>query len=162
MAKSSFKRSYKYYESRGDKEKRLSVKQYLNKIRSHLYDLIHDHRIARRVWKIQISVRANFISSKDTGETRTVYVWSDNVSIMRGSDINDIIKEIFRSFLGNYQEELKIIKGSDFVFESVEVMDYIRHRVRLRRGESYVKSPEWSANKKATIKPKNKNHDECL
>ena len=102
MAKSSFKRSYKYYESRGDKEKRLSVKQYLNKIRSHLYDLLHDHRIARRVWKIQISVRANFISSKDTGETRTVYVWSDNVSIMWGSDINDIIKEIFRSFLGNY------------------------------------------------------------
>ena len=162
MAKSSFKRSYKYYESRGDKEKILSVKQYLNKIRSHLYDLIHDHRITRRVWKIQISVRANFISSKDTGETRTVYVWSDNVSIMRGSDINDIIKEIFRSFLGNYQEELKIIKGSDFVFESVEVMDYIRHRVRLRRGGSYVKSPEWSANKKATIKPKNKNDNECL
>ena len=102
MAKISFKRSHKYYESRGDKEKRLSLKQYLNKIRSHLYDLINDHRIARRVWKIQISMRVNFISSKDTGETRTVYVWSDNVSIMWGSDINDIIKEIFRSFLGNY------------------------------------------------------------
>ena len=74
LAKSYFKGNYKYYESRGDKEKRLSVRQYLNKITPHLYDLINDHRIARRVWKIQISIHVNFISSKDTGETRTMYV----------------------------------------------------------------------------------------
>ena len=106
-------------------------------------------------------MRVNFISSKDTRETRTIYVWSDNVSIMRGSDLNDIIKKAFRSFLRNYQEELKIIKGSDFVFESVEMMDYKLHRVRLGRGGSYVKSPEWLANK-STINPKSKNGDECL
>ena len=75
--------------------------------------------------------------------TRTIYVWSDNVSIMQGGDADDIIRVIFRSFLHNYQEELKIIKGSDFVFESIELMDYKLHRVRLRRGGSYVKSPEW-------------------
>ena len=86
LVKSSFKVNYKYYESRGHKEKRLSVRQYLNKITSHLYDLINDHRIARRVWKIQISMHVNFISSKDTGETRIIYVWSDNVSIMQGTD----------------------------------------------------------------------------
>ena len=88
-------------------------------------------------------MRDNFVSFKDTGETHTIYLWSDNVSIMRGSDTDDIIRDIFRSFLLNYQEELKIIKGSDFVFESVELMDYKLHRVRLRRGGSYVKSPEW-------------------
>ena len=86
LVKSSFKGNYKYYESRGDKEKRLSVKQYLNKITPYLYDLINDHRIARRVWKIQISMRVNFISSKDTGETRTIYVWSNNENIMWGRD----------------------------------------------------------------------------
>ena len=71
LVKSSFKGNYKYYESRGGKEKRLLVKQYLNKITQHLYDLINEHRIARRVWKIQISGRVNFVSSKDTGETCT-------------------------------------------------------------------------------------------
>ena len=152
--KSSFKVNCKY-ESKGDKEKRLSVKQYLKNITSHLYDLINDHRIARRVWKIQISMRVNSISSEGTGETRTIYVWSDNVSIMRGSDTVDIIREIFRSFLRNYQEELKIIKGSDLVFESVELMDYKLHRVRLRTGGSYIKSSEWLANKKTTINPEN-------
>ena len=57
---------------------------------------------------------------------------------------------------------MKIIKGSDFVFESVELMDYKLHRVRLRRGGSYIKSPEWLLHKGATINPKNINDDECL
>ena len=78
--------------------------------------MIHDHRIARRVWKNQISMRVNFISSKDTGKTRTIYLWSNNVSIMWGSDTDDIIRELFRSFLHNYQEELEIISGSEFMF----------------------------------------------
>ena len=143
-------------------EKKLSVKQYLYKIIPYLRELINDHKAAKKVWKIQISLRVNFISSKDTGETRTIYVWSDNVSIMWGSDTDDIIREIFRSFLRNYQEELKIIKGSDFVFESVDLLDYKLHRVRLNRGGSYIKSPKWLENKKAVINPKNENDDECL
>ena len=51
---------------------------------------------------------------------------------------------------------LKIVKGNDFVFERVELMDYKLHRVRLRRGGSYTKSPEWLLHKRATINPKNK------
>ena len=60
-----------------------------------MYDLINGYMIARRVWKIQISMRVNFITSKDTGETYTIYVWSDNVSIIWGNDTNDTIREIF-------------------------------------------------------------------
>ena len=80
---------------------------------------------------------------------------------MRGSDTSGIIRQIFSCFLRNYQEELKIIKGSNLVFESVELIDYKLHRVRLRKGGSYVKSPEWLVNKKAKINPK-KNDNECL
>ena len=46
-------------------------------ITQYLYDLINDHKPNKnksKVWKIQISMRVNFISSKDTGETRTIYV----------------------------------------------------------------------------------------
>ena len=124
--------------------------------------MINDHRIARRVWKIQISMRVNFVSSKDTGESRISYAWSNTESIMWVSDTDDIIRELFRSFLHNYEEELKIISGSEFNFESVELMDYKLHRVRLRRGESNIKSPEWLLHKGATMNPKNENDDECL
>ena len=81
---------------------------------------------------------------------------------MQGSDTDNIIKEIFKSSLHNYQEQLQIIKGSDFVFECVDLMAYKLHRVRLRRGGSYIKSPEWLENKKAIINPKNESDDECL
>ena len=67
-------------------------------------------------------MHVNFVSSKDTGETRIYQMWSDNVSIMQGKDTNDIIREIFDSFLYNYQKILKNIKGSDFVFESVDLL----------------------------------------
>ena len=107
-------------------------------------------------------MRVNFISSKDIGETRTIYVWSDNVSIIRDSDTDDINGALFRSFLHNYQEELKIIKGSDFVFESVELIDYKLLRVRFGRDRSDIKSPKWLLHKGTTINPKNKDDDECL
>ena len=103
LVKSFFKDHYKYYESKGDKEKRLSVRQCLNKILPNLYDLINYHRIARRVWKIQISMHINSISSKVNGQTHTIYVWSDNINITQGSDTDDIIRELFTSFLRNYE-----------------------------------------------------------
>ena len=61
-------------------------------------------------------MHVNFISSRDIGETRIYYVWCGNVSIMQGKSTYDIIREIFKSFLHNYQQESKMIKGSDFVF----------------------------------------------
>ena len=48
------------------------------------------------------------------------------------------------------------------MFESVDLLDYKLHRVRLKIGGSYVKSPKWLENKKAAINPKNENDDECL
>ena len=47
LVKSSFKNNYKYYESRGDKDKKLSVKQYLYMIMPYLSDLINDHKNIR-------------------------------------------------------------------------------------------------------------------
>ena len=87
LIKSSFKDNYKYYESRGDKDKKLSVKQYLYMIMPHVRDIINDNKAIRNnsnEWKIQINMHVNFISSKDTGETRTIYIWSDNEEIRLG------------------------------------------------------------------------------
>ena len=49
----------------------------------------------------------NFISSKDSDETRTIHAKSNNVEIMMGSEIDEIIKELFKSFLQSYQEGLE-------------------------------------------------------
>ena len=47
--------------------------------------------------------------------------------------------------------------GSNFIFESVELLNYNLHKISLKRGKSYVKSREWLENKKATINLQNNN-----
>ena len=44
-------------------------------------------------------MRVNYISSKDTAEIRTIYLWSDNEEIRSGNETDNIIKELFKSFL---------------------------------------------------------------
>ena len=107
---SSHEGNYKYYGSNRHIEKNLSVKQYFNKIAPYLYDLINDHRIDRRLWKIQINMHVNFISSRDTGEIRTICTWSNNVSIMQDIDTNEIIKELFKSFYMIIKKSWKQLK----------------------------------------------------
>ena len=67
--KSSFDNNYIEYESKGEKNKNLSLEDYLNIIRPLLRDTINDHN-THGEWKIQL-MHINFISSLDTGEFRT-------------------------------------------------------------------------------------------
>ena len=98
----------------------------------------------------------NFMSSKDFKETRTVLTKSNNIEIMIGNETDKIIKELLDSLLQRYQERLEeSMKGSEFVFDRVELLYYKCHQVSLNRGGSYIDSPEWLRNKKATINPKN-------
>ena len=117
----------------------------------YLSDLINDHKTIRNnsnEWKIQINMHVNFVSSNDTGETRTIFVWSDNEEIRSGNETDDIIKGLLNSFLNNYQkEEIVLRKGSDFVFESVDLLSYHVHKTTLKREKSYIKSPECEVNK---------------
>ena len=45
--------------------------------------------------------------------------------------------------------------GSEFVPDSVDFLHYHLQKVGLKRRGSYIDSPEWLKNKKATINPKN-------
>ena len=113
--------------------------------------------------KIQLKMYIYFISSKDTGETRTTYVWSDNKEIRWGSETDDIINKLFTSLLDNYQKEEQITREvSDFNFESVELLQYSLHKIKLKRGGSYIKSPKWMRKKGAAINPKNEDDSNCF
>ena len=102
-------------------------------------------------------MRVNFISSKHTGETSTIYVQSDNEEIRQGNETDGFVKKHFKSFLNNYQKEETILKnGSGFIFESIYLLSYTFHKTSLKRGKSNIKSPEWVKNKRAITNPKNK------
>ena len=81
---------------------------------------------------------------------------------MSGIETNDIINELFKSFSKRYQEKLETkMKGSNFVFESVDWLYYGLHKISLNKGGSYIDSPKWLTNKGATINPENKDN-ECF
>ena len=81
---------------------------------------------------------------------------------MEGNETDEIINELFESLLQNYQKNLEEpMRGSEFVPDSIDLLYYHLQKVSLKRGGSYVDSPEWLKNKKATINPKN-NDDNCF
>ena len=53
------------------------------------------------------------------------------------------------------------MRGSEFVYDSVDALYYNLNKVSLSRGGSYLDSPKWLKNKKATINPQNKD-DRCF
>ena len=53
------------------------------------------------------------------------------------------------------------MRGSEFVFDSVDSLYYKPHKTTLNSGGSYIGSPKWLKNKKITINPKN-NYDKCF
>ena len=91
----AFNNNYIQYESKRDKGKNLSIKKYLNMIRPYLSDMKNDHKTqgkwrihsfnkiiehkTQSEWKIQLTMAINFISSKDSDETRTMHTKSNNV-----------------------------------------------------------------------------------
>ena len=88
---------------------------------------------------------------------------SNNVEIMMGSETDQIIEELFESLLQLYQKNLEeSMRGSEFVYDTVDVLYYNLNKVSLSRGGSYIDSPKWLKNKKATINPQNKKDDRCF
>ena len=108
-------------------------------------------------------MHVNFVSSNATGETRTIFVWSDTEEIRSDNEAGDIVKGLLNSFLNNYQKEEMVLRnGSNFVFESVDLLSYDIHKTSLKRGKSYMKSPEQVVNKIAKINPKNLSDNKCF
>ena len=81
------------------------------------------------------------MSPKDNNEERLMYSKSDNIEIL----ING-----------------KAVKDSDFIFGCVHLSYYKFYQINPNQGGSYIDSPDWIKNKKATINPVNKKDHKCF
>ena len=153
--------NYIEYESSGDRNKNLSIKEYLDKIKPYLTDIIINLQKSD-TWKIQLTVAIDSISSKDPDEERKMHSKSDNIEFMPYDNVNEVINELFESLLSRYQIGLETsMRGSDFIFDSIQVLYYKCHKINFKRGGSYIDSPGWIEKKKATINPKDED-DKCF
>ena len=104
----------------------------------NLGNTITEHK-TQSEWRIQLTMAINFISSKDSDETHTMHAKSNNVEIMIGSETDEIIKELFKSFLQRYQGGLQeLMRGCEFIFDSVDALHYDLNKISLNSGGSYI------------------------
>ena len=81
--------------------------------------------------------------------------FKNGIEIIMGNETDEIIEELFESLLQKYQKGLEeSMKGSEFIFDSLNVLNYDLHQISLNRDVSYIDSPKWLKNKKAAINPK--------
>ena len=104
-----------------------------------------------------------FISFIDKNETQVIHTKSDFIEIMIGTDTSDTINELIDSFMKRYKKEVETkMKGSSYLFERIDLLEYHLHKISLNRGNSYNESPEWIKNKGVTINPKNTKDNNCF
>ena len=115
-------------------------------------------------WKIQLIMQNNFIPVRDFEDTRTIYSASEPVQIFMGSDTENIIDMLFNTILNRIQQAMETSneRGSGFTHDSVVLLYYHFQRIDIGRGESYIMSPDWIANKIATKNQKNEKDNECF
>ena len=78
---------------------------------------------------------------------------SDNIEIMINDEADEVIEELFQSFKNRYQNNLESMKGSELVFDYVQLLHYKCDKIYPNCGGSYIDSPDRIKNKKATINP---------
>ena len=129
-AKHFWNNNYIEYKSNGDRNKTVSVEDYLNKIRPYLKDIINNLK-KFDTWKIQLTIENNLISSMDNDKECVMHSNSDNVEILINDEADKVMKELFDSLKNRYQNNFKSMKGSEFVFNYVQSLCYKCHKIRI-------------------------------
>ena len=68
---------------------------------------------------------------------------SDNIEIMINDEADEVIKEIFDVLKTRYQNNLKSMKDSEFVFDYLHFLYYECHKINPNHGGSYIDSKKY-------------------
>ena len=75
---------------------------------------------------------------------------------MISDEADKVINKLFDLLENRYQNNLKSMKGREFLFNFVHLMYYKCYEINLNCGGSYIDFLNWIKNKKATINAINK------
>ena len=68
---------------------------------------------------------------------------SRNIEIMMSNEKVEIIEKLFKSLLQNYHKDFEeSMRESEFVLDSIDLLYYHLQKIGLKRGGSYIDSPE--------------------
>ena len=112
-------------ESYGDKNKTLSVEEYLNKIRPYFQGINNLKNFD--TLKIQLTIANSYISSTDNDEEHVMHLKSDNIEIIINDEANEVIEKLFESLENRYQNNLELMRGCELVIHYVHLLYYKCH-----------------------------------
>ena len=75
---------------------------------------------------------------------------------MISNKADEVIKKLFDLRKKRYQNNLQSMRGSEFVYDYVQLLYCKCHKINLNRSGSDIDSPDWIKNKKATTNHINK------
>ena len=82
-----------------------------------------------------------------------MYSKGHNIEIMEGEETDEIIKELHKSLSQKNQQGLEeSMRGSKFIWDSVDFLYYHLQKIGLKRVGSYINSSEWLKNKATKIR----------
>ena len=87
----------------------------------------------------------NFKDSKDFKDSKetSVHRRNNNIEIMIGNEIDEIIKNLSESLLQRHQEGLEEpIRGSNLFYNGINLFYYKLHKISSNRSGSYTDSPK--------------------
>ena len=128
------------YSCRGDKERNMYINKYLEKIKSYLIPLIDDKKTSSH--KIQLHIAVNLIHLTKSDRI-TFYVKSKNIVSLPSDDSEDILNQLIDSVLEYFNDKLMVCRtDSSYVFENTEGFSIHFHKIDLKRGSSYISTPD--------------------
>ena len=101
--KNFWNNSYTEYESNSGSNKDLTLKEYLDKLKPYLRDIIIDLQNSD-TWKIHLTIAISFIPSKDVDEEHLMHAKSENVELM-SYNVNLLMK----NSLSHFVQDIKVI-----------------------------------------------------
>ena len=73
------------------------------------------------------------MSSIDNDVELVMHSKSNNVEVMNNDEAPEVKKELFDSLKNRYQNNLESMKGTNFVFDYVNLLYYKCHKLNLNR-----------------------------
>ena len=115
------------YSCRGDKDRIMSISQYLDTVKSYLFALI-DEKKNLSSQKIQL-VRAVNLIHLTKNDRITFYIKSKNIVTNSSDKTEEILYQLYDSLLKYFEDKLMICRtDSSYVYESIEGLDIHFHK----------------------------------
>ena len=105
----------------------------------------NNNNTERGEWKTMLRMYIKCISTKRFNETHTMLPKSKQVEVYMGSNTENVIDSLFNRLLQYFQriQETSNERGSEFIPDSVEILEYEFHKIGIIRAESYIITPDW-------------------